>query len=471
MSHYKVVTVERLINKKNIHSTMASKKAATTEKQQDIIEELKKTLKNDLLAVVTLKVSQEQDKKEKLAIINDMIDKEKVSKELKPFMNKIQILPLTGLWQAMYDGKMSLLDTIITGEIHYDNGFLKSMKAATTLRIAVIKKFERYIMSVILFGSLAQGRAKEESDVDLAVIVDDTDLKNMSRDEARDRLLMMINQTAREIYPKFETVQVYLLSHVWEWIKDASPVIFTIIRDGVPLFDKGLFAPWRLLLKTGKITPSAEAIERSQQSGRLLLKMVENDVNQAVSEKLYQAMLMPAQAALMLYGVMPMTYREAPQMLRDIFVKEEKILEEQYPAWLEEVIQVRKDLEHGTVKKISAEELGKQMKRAEDFQNRMDKLYDQIKKEKINDKLEELESLITKTVMTYLKNKGITAGKEAMDKFEELIRKLSRKDLTEFMSNWTRIIKAKQSNRLTTGDVQRVEREVYQFVDEVDKLK
>jgi len=442
---------------------------ASTEK---IIQDLKKALKKDLLAVVTLKVKKEGGKQEKLAIINDLVDKDKVTKALKPFAKKISILPLSGLWQAMYDGKVSLMATIITGDIHYDNGFIKSMRAAETLKLAVIKKFERYIMSVILFGSLSRGQAKEESDVDLAIIVDDTDLKNMTRDEARNRLMMMINQTAREIYPKFETVQVYLLSHVWEWIKDASPVIFTLIRDGVPLFDKGLFAPWRLLLKTGKITPSPEAINKFQKSGRLLLKLIGNEINQAVSEKLYQAMLMPAQAALMLYGVMPMTYREAPQMLRDIFVKEEKILEEKFPQYLQDIIDVRKELEHGKVKQISPAVMGKHFKRAEEFQNRMDKLYEQIKKEKINDRIEEMELMVKKAILNELKNRSITPGKEPLDKFsEKVIKKDKRKDLDEFMLNWTRILKAKKEGKLTSADVQRVHREVINFVDEVEKMK
>ncbi len=445
--------------------------ATNTKKDSKIVTELKKSLKDYLLAVVTLQVKKE-GKKDSLAIVNDLVDKDKVVKLLKPFNNKISILPLSGLWQAIYDGKLSLLTALITGEILYDNGFVKSMKAAETLKLAVIKKFERYIMSVILMGSVAQGKATPESDIDLAIIVDDTDLKNMSRSEARNRLLMMINQTAREIYPKFETVQVYLLTDVWEWIKDASPVIFTIIRDGVPLFDKGLFAPWRLLLKNGKITPTPEAIHKFQQSGRLLVKLVGNEINQAVSEKLYQAMLMPAQAALMLYGVMPMTYREAPVMLRDLFVKKEKILEEKYPQWLEEIIQVRKELEHGHIKQVSPEEMGKHFKRAEEFQNRMDKLYEQIKKEKIIDKIEEFELLIKKTVLKELKNHGVSSSKDPFNKFVEVVvKKAGRKDLNDFVSSWQRILKAKKEDKLTSADVQQISREVYNFIDTVENLK
>ena len=224
------------------------KKLSGTELNK-LIENMKTSLKNYLLAVVTLKV---KEKKDNLVIINDIAEPKKMQKLLKPYAKKISILPLSGLWQALYDKKYSLLATILTGEIHYDNGFVKAMKAAEGLKLAVVQKFERYIMNVILFGSLARGQATKESDIDLAVIVDDTDLKNMSRAEARKRLMAMINKAGHEIFPKFGAIQVYLLTDVWDWIKDASPVIFTLLRDGIPLYDTGLLTPWRLLLKHGK---------------------------------------------------------------------------------------------------------------------------------------------------------------------------------------------------------------------------
>jgi hypothetical protein len=63
-----------------------------------------------------------------------------------------------------------------------------------------------------------------------------------------------------------------------------------------------------------------------------------------------------------------MTYREAPVMLREIFVKEEKILEEQYPQCLRRLSMFRKDLEHGKVKQISSRRNGQAIKHAEEFQ-------------------------------------------------------------------------------------------------------
>jgi uncharacterized protein (UPF0332 family) len=346
------------------------------------------------------------------------------------------------------------------------------MKAAEGLKLAVVQKFERYIMNVVLFGSLSRGQATEESDIDLAVIVDDTDLKNMSRSEARKRLMAMINKAGHEIFPKFGAIQVYLLTDVWDWIKDASPVIFTLLRDGVPLYDTGLFTPWRLLLKTGKIKPSPEAISNFQKSGRLLLKIVGNEINELISEKLYQSMLMPAQAALMLYGVMPMTYREAPILLRKIFVEQEKILEPEYPKWLEEVIEARKSVEHTDKKQLSGEELQKHYDRAEKFNKRMDKLYEQIKKEKIYDRLEGLDKMLENAMRKTLNALGVVAGKEVEKAFKkELVNKdkLSR-DQYEFLSNLRRIRKAKEQGKLLSEDVNRIEEQILSFINSLETI-
>jgi len=448
---------------------------------KEISADMQKKLGKFLLSIVSIKLGETPEAKDveakPLAIINDLGDREEVAKLLKPFATEeiakvMGILPLSGLWQALRDGKYPLLTTIITSELIYDSGFIKSMQACVGLKIAIEKKFERYIMSVILFGSLARGQATEESDVDIAVIVDDTDLKNMTRAEARKRLMAMINNTAREIYPKFSAIQVYLLTDVWDWIKDASPVIFTLIRDGVPLYDKGLFMPWRLLLETGKIKPSPEAINNFQQGGRLLLKLMANDLNEIASEKIFQAMLMPTQAALMLFGLMPMTYSEAPKLLRKVFVEEEKLLEDKFPRWLEEIVDLRKQIEHGTVKQVSGIEIDKHLKRAEEFNQRMEQLYEQIKEEKINKRLNEIEKTLEQELRVVLKGIGITSTKNAIIDFKKNFSEKDKlsKDQREFLFNFERIKKAKDEGKLLTDDVNRLEKEMLEFLSSLEKL-
>ena len=88
-------------------------------------------------------------------------------------------------------------------------------------------------------------------------MIDDTDVKRMPRLQLLDRLRGMIHDYIREAtaiagVKNILNVQVYLLTDFWDKVKDSEPVMFTFIRDGVPLFDRGTFLPWKLLLQMGK---------------------------------------------------------------------------------------------------------------------------------------------------------------------------------------------------------------------------
>ena len=45
----------------------------------------------------------------------------------------------------------------------------------------IFAKFEKYVTSYVVGGSLTTGTAKKDSDVDVFVIIDDTDVKRMPR--------------------------------------------------------------------------------------------------------------------------------------------------------------------------------------------------------------------------------------------------------------------------------------------------
>ena len=69
-------------------------------------------------------------------------------------------------------------------------------------------------------------------------------------------------------------IQTYILTDYWEGLKEANPVFYTLLRDGVPLYDRGIFMPWKQLLKMGKIKPSPEAIDMYMSSGEQMLDRV-----------------------------------------------------------------------------------------------------------------------------------------------------------------------------------------------------
>src|SRR3989344_587645 len=304
--------------------------------------------KINVLVVVDDTTSQKMTKDELYQKFSEIIKKigTEVDKNIIP-----QSILLTDIWQNCYDAKYDLNRLISVSAPIHDTGMLAAIKIAEIHKSMVIKKFEKYILSYVLAGSLTQGRATATSDIDVWIVIDDTDVKKMTRVELKDKLRAIIIGMGIEagemtgIKNKLN-IQVYILTDFWESLKEANPIIFTLLRDGVPFYDRGIFMPWKQLLKMGKIKPSSEAIDMFMSTGEQSLKRVRFKLREIGMEDIFYAILTPSQAALMLYGVTPPTPKETPQVLDELLVKKEKLLEPEYVKILEEQIQLRKDIEH-----------------------------------------------------------------------------------------------------------------------------
>ncbi|MFT7615822.1 MAG: hypothetical protein ACI8Y7_000647 [Candidatus Woesearchaeota archaeon] len=315
-----------------------------------------------------------EELKEKLTTVIVKMAKE-VDKHIYP-----QVLLYTELWQFCYDGKMEVLQLLAQAAPVFENGMLSAIKIAEVHKQMILKKFEKYIVSYVLAGSLVQGKANAESDIDVFIVIDDTDVKKMSRVELKDRLrgiIMNMGVQAGEMtgIKNKLNIQTYILTEFWDNIKEANPVIFTFLRDGVPFYDRGTFMPWKQLLRMGKVKPSAEAIDMYMSTGEQMLERTALKLNEIGMEDTYWSILYPSQAALMLFGLAPPTPRETPQLMRKVFVKKEKMLEESYVKILEANIKLRKELEHGSLKKVSGAQIDKCISDAQKFLIRVKKLF------------------------------------------------------------------------------------------------
>ncbi|MGM5481399.1 MAG: nucleotidyltransferase domain-containing protein [Nanobdellota archaeon] len=379
-----------------------------------------KRLEGYVMGVSLLPPDKDDDKKEKinaLILIDDSESKkiskeelheklQKINDEIATSVNKhlkVQVVLLSEVWQQCYDSKYEILQMIASGATVYDTGMLAAIKISEIHKTMVLKKFEKYIVSYVLGGSLVQGRATPESDIDVFVIIDDTDVKKMTRTELRDKLRSIIVGMGMEagqmtgIHNKIN-IQVYILTDFWENIKDANPVIFTFLRDGVPFYDRGTFMPWKQLLQMGRVKPSPEAIEMFRNSGNQFMERINMKIRDIVMEDLFWAILTPSQAALMLYGIPPTTPKETPQVMRDVLVKKEKLLEAEYVKTLEDILDIRKKFEHGTVKSVSGKEMDDYVKRSEEYLKRLDKLFNEIEERKEEERvLHTYESVVTMT--------------------------------------------------------------------------
>ena len=305
-------------------------------------------------------------------------------KEMKP-KAWIHIKTPVDIWNYCLDGKYDIYSAIAMSFPLYDKGFLGALRVAEIHKSLVLRKFEKYVVSYVIAGSVVRGDTIKTSDVDAYIIIDDTDVKRMQRLELKERLRSIIYSYIMEagelagVKNKL-SVQVYIMTEFWESVKDAHPVIFTFIRDGIPLYDKGMFMPWKLLLKMGKLKPSPEAIDMFMASGDKMSVNVKRMLTDMVIIDIYWGVITPAQALLMLYGLPPPTPKEIPRVFRETFVEKEKLLEKKYADILEKIIKIYKDFEHEKIKEIPGKQVDEFLKDAEDFIKRLKELREQIEK-------------------------------------------------------------------------------------------
>lgn len=315
------------------------------------------------------------------------------SKKVDPEL-VIRVMDILELKDACYDAKYDLIEDVAMSAIFYDpKDFLGAFKIMQVHKSMVLKKFEKYIVAYVAVGSTF--RDATSNDLDVFIVIDDTDVKKMTRIELRDRLYAIIRQMGQEAaqitgVKKMLHIQAYILTDFWESIKDASPVIYTFLRDGVPIFDRGIFMPWRLLLKTGRIKPSSEAIDMQMETGEKMIEATKNKLVNLISWDLYHAIMNPAQAAIMLYGIAPPTHKETVILLDEIFVKKEKLLEKKYVDILAKALKYFKDYEHGKLKSTTGKEIDDFLTDAEDYIKRMKKLFEQIEIKREKEDSEEI---------------------------------------------------------------------------------
>ncbi len=452
-------------------------------KLDSLQKKLLKDYKKHILGMALLPpTKEEKDKINVLVVLDDskadLVPDYRLKDKVSPDMIKIASAVDKKLWldimlvseikESFFDGKYDLLPLIAMSAIIYDPlDFVAALKISEVHKNMTIKKFEKYIVSYVAAGSLFRG--EKSNDIDTYVIVDDTDVKRMSRIELRDKLRGLIvnmgfDAEALTGVKKQFHVQVYILTDFWEAVKDAHPVMFTLLRDGVPLYDRGVYNPWRLLLKMGRIRPSPEAIDMFYETGEKLLDAAKKKMLMIVGQDLYYAVLNPAQAALMLYGLTPPTPKETTKLMEEIFVKKEKILEQRYVNLWEGIRKFFKDIEHGKIKDVSGAEVDKIIKDSEEFLKRMNKLFHQINSKREKESLNELHENITKLVEDALIDADVKATN-----LELGFKKYCQKEglptrLASDLKNFLKAYKDFKAKKLSKAESDKYKREARSFI-------
>ena len=376
----------------------------------------------------------------------------------------IKIMALFELRETCYDGKYDILQMIAMGAPIYDpRELLMALKVSEIHKTMVIKKFEKYVVSYVAAGSLFRG--EKANDIDIYIVIDDTDVRRMPRLELKSKLGAIIRSMGVEatmltnVKKEFH-VQVYILTDFWESVKDANPVIFTFLRDGVPLYDRGVFMPWKLLLRMGRIRPSPEAIDLNMDLGQKLIDSVNLRLLSAITMDLYYAILNPSQAALMLYGVSPPTPKETIDLLNEIFVKKEKLLKKEDVEILEKIRKYYKDIEHKKIKTITGKEIDSLLEDSRKYLKKIDIVFKQLQKKKEKEDINEIYDNTIKITKDFLNTKA--TDEQLIKEFKQEIKKQKLPD--RLLESFKSITKTKKDHKkLSKQEIEKVKKEANIF--------
>jgi predicted nucleotidyltransferase len=361
----------------------------------------------------------------------------------------VHIMTPVDFWNLGLDSKFEVSEALAMSYPVYDKSFLSYIRVAQIHKSLVLKKFEKYVTSYVVGGSLATGTTKKDSDVDVFVIIDDTDVKRMTRTELKDKLRGIIYSYIPEaegiagVKQNTLNVQIYLMTEFWEAVKDAHPVMFTFIRDGIPLYDRGTFLPWKSLLRMGKIKPSPEAIDMFMSSGNKLKDTVQKRIFDIATLDLFWGTLTPTQGLLMLYGLAPPNVYETVKQFKEVFVDNEKLIEQEYADILEEIIiKVWKAYEHGKLKPgdVSGKELDRLSGNAIKYIERLKKLREQIEKRIQEKSIEQIYSDVFEMLGSILNKKSEASILNAFN--EQMVK--TGKMPTRFLEGLKQIFKTKK---------------------------
>ena len=110
-------------------------------------------------------------------------------------------------------------------------------KAAREFADRVVSALGDDIDCIVLYGSVARGEAREDSDIDILVVSPEFDK------DINDRLNRVRNNFTNENdYTFLVTLVHYSRSELFELYEMRAPFVTEILRDGVTLCDNGVFS-------------------------------------------------------------------------------------------------------------------------------------------------------------------------------------------------------------------------------------
>lgn len=259
-------------------------------------------------------------------------------------------------------------------EYHHDERYVK---LATEFSKLLQKELKDFLKAVVLFGSTVRGDNTKGSDIDVLLVLNDMTI--VLSNEVLTSLRVIIENCASKVSGDFHITTMHL-SEMWDYARQGDPIVVNILREGMSVYDAGFFQPLQMLLDTGKVRPTKEAVWAYYLRAPKTLKNARQHMQQAVVD-MYWAVIDASHAALMHIDVVPGAPHKVADLLQEYFV-EKRFLEERYVKTVRKFYKMAKDIGHERLTKVSGKELDKLLLEAHDTVKRM-KLLISIEKLKL----------------------------------------------------------------------------------------
>lgn len=243
-------------------------------------------------------------------------------------------------------------------------------KLGRKLSDALTKELGNLLTSVALFGSSARGEKTEhEKDIDVLLIVND--VSTILTPEVSETFRIIVEKTASKISRRFH-INTLKLSNFWDYMRTGDPIGINMLRDGVPLFDRGVFEPAQQLLFQGRIRPTKESVWIYWARAPNTIQNAQWHLLQAVVD-LYWAAIDASHAALMRIGEIPPTPSHVADMLAEKFVKT-NMLHKKYVETMRDLHKIAKMVAHRELTEIKGDAFDRYLKDTEEFVKAMKKI-------------------------------------------------------------------------------------------------
>ena len=269
-----------------------------------------------------------------------------------------------------------------------------------TLKNQILKKYGEMVKAIVVMGSVARGEFTSKSDVDLFVVLDDTE--NEMPFDKKAKIDQELDKMAKDLSKSISVQPSYTLTEFMDYARIGHPIIYNFIKEGKAIYDTGFFTPFKRLIAAGRIPATREAIESYMEGAPKKLMRAKTVKLLMLAEDCYYAILNTAQAVLMFMGLEPPVPNKAYDEVIKYMVRP-GILDPKYAEWLREIIDIRKKIEHKELNDVSGGFVDEWIQKSDDFVNVMFKLLSVLEHQKKEKVLERTHEVMYKAAVASLK--------------------------------------------------------------------